>query len=124
MLAIAIGWLIYSSTVRLDLRRFFDVTSALLLLFAAGLMAHGVHELQEAGILPVLIEHVWDINWLLDERSTLGSLLKALFGYNGNPSLLEVLSYIGYWLAVWRSVSWWTARRLARLEEQQIPSLS
>lgn len=57
---------------------FFRVTSVLLILFAAGLVAHGVHELQEAALLPTLIEHVWDINPLLDENSTGGSILKAL----------------------------------------------
>ena len=85
---------------RLNVRTFFRVTSVLLILFAAGLVAHGVHELQEAGVLPIIIEHVWDINYILDEKSTLGSILKALFGYNGNPSLLETVSYAAYYLKV------------------------
>ena len=66
------------------------------MLFAGGLLAHGFHELQEAGIFPVIIEHLYDINSLLDEQSSLGTLLKTLFGYNGNPSLLESLVYLGY----------------------------
>jgi len=36
-------------------------------------------------VIPAVIEHVWDVNPLLDENATLGSMLKALFGYNGNP---------------------------------------
>jgi len=64
------------------------------------LVAHGVHELQEAGVWPVIVEHVWDINPILDENSTLGGILKALFGYNGNPSLLEVVSYVAYYLII------------------------
>ncbi|MCA9914635.1 MAG: hypothetical protein KC496_14885, partial [Anaerolineae bacterium] len=59
-------------------------------------VAHGVHEFQEAGMIPIIVEHVWNINPLLDESSTLGEVLKALFGYNGNPSLIEVASYLGY----------------------------
>lgn len=98
--AILLGWSLFATTVRLDLRRFFQVTGFLLILFAAGLVAHGVHEFNEAGVIPAVIEHVWDINPILDENSTLGSMLKALFGYNGNPSLTEVLSYFAYFAAI------------------------
>lgn len=91
-----LGWLLFASTYRLSLRRFFQVTNVLLILFAAGLVAHGVHEFNEAGIIPSIIEHVWDINTLLDEKSPFGLILTALFGYNGNPSLTEVIAYLGY----------------------------
>ncbi|MFQ6058328.1 MAG: iron uptake transporter permease EfeU [Anaerolineae bacterium] len=114
--AIVVGWLIFATTVRLDVRRFFDVTSVLLLLFAAGLLAHGVHEFQEAGLIPVIIEHVWDINHILNEKSTLGSILKSLLGYNGNPSLMEVLSYIGYYVVVLSLVRWWIGLKVAEVE--------
>ena len=99
--AALLGWLLFSAAVRLNLRRFFQVTSILLILFAAGLMAHGIHEFNEAGLIPVVIEHVWDINFILPEDSTAGLLLKALFGYNGNPSLTEVLGYVGYFVAIY-----------------------
>ncbi len=94
--AAALGYGVYAGSRRLDLRLFFEVSGIVLILFAAGLLAHGVHELEEAAVLPVLVAHVWDINWLLDETSVVGSFLKALFGYNGNPSLLEAASYFGY----------------------------
>jgi high-affinity iron transporter len=114
-LAAALGWFIYASTVRLNLRMFFNVTSVLLLFFAAGLLAHGVHEFQEAGLLPMTIEHVWDINHILDEQSPLGEIMKALFGYNGNPSLLEVISYVAYWVLALAGVRWWVEKRAARV---------
>ncbi|MGD2156405.1 MAG: FTR1 family protein [Anaerolineales bacterium] len=99
-IAMVLGWLLFASTVKLNLRRFFQVTSALLLLFAAGLVAHGVHEFNEVGWIPPIIEHVWNINPILDENSTIGMLLKALFGYNGNPSLSEVIAYVVYAAAI------------------------
>lgn len=95
-----LGWSLFASIVKLDLRRFFQVTGALLILFAAGLVAHGVHEFNEVGWIPGIIEHVWDINYLLNESSTFGEVLKALFGYNGNPSLTEMIAYIGYYAAI------------------------
>ncbi len=100
VMAVAVGWLLFVISIRLNVRAFFRVTSVLLILFAAGLVARGAHELQEAGILPVIVEHVWDVNPTLDENSTVGSILKALFGYNGNPSLLEMVSYAAYYLIV------------------------
>lgn len=94
------GWLLFATTARLDVRTFFRVTSILLVFFAAGLVAHGVHELNEAGLIPAVVEHVWDLNPVLDESSAVGQILKALFGYNGNPSLTEVAAYVGYWVVV------------------------
>lgn len=96
VMAVVLGWLVFAVGKSLNLRTFFQVTGVLLLFFAAGLAAHGVHEFQEAGVLPVVVEHVWDINHVLDENAPLGSFLQALFGYNGNPSLLEVVSYLLY----------------------------
>jgi high-affinity iron transporter len=98
--AILLGWGLFASTIRLNLRRFFQVTGFLLILFAAGLVAHGIHEFNEAAVIPAVIEHVWDVNPLLDENAPLGSMLKALFGYKGNPSLTEVLAYFAYFIAI------------------------
>ena len=103
--AALLGWTLFATTVRLDLRRFFQVTGILLILFAAGLVAHGVHEFNEIGWIPAVIEHVWDMNVVLDENSLAGQLLKTLFGYNGNPSLTEIFAYFAYLAVVtvlWR----------------------
>jgi len=98
--AALLGWSLFATTMRMDLRRFFLITGALLILFAAGLVAYGVHEFNEIGWIPALVEHVWDINFFLSEQSTVGQMLKALFGYNANPSLTEVLAYAGYFAAI------------------------
>jgi high-affinity iron transporter len=104
--AILLGWSLFTSIVRLDLRRFFQVTGVLLVLFAAGLVAHGVHEFNELGWIPPIIEHIWDINLVLDENSSFGQLLTALFGYNANPSLSEILAYIGYFVVILSGLRW------------------
>ncbi len=99
---VVISVLLFRSLIRLDLAKFFKVTSIMLIIFAAGLVAHGVHEFNEAGVIPAIIDHVWDINHILDENSPIGLLLKVLVGYNGNPSLTEVISYLLYLTAVIR----------------------
>jgi high-affinity iron transporter len=98
--AVGLGWLIFAGGKRLNIGAFFRVTSVILLIVAAGLFAHGVHELQEAAILPVVVEHVWDINHILSEGETVGLFLSALVGYNGNPSLIEVITYVSYIMIV------------------------
>ena len=102
--AALLGWSLFAATIRLDLRRFFQVTSILLILFAAGLVAHGVHEFNEVGWIPAVVEHVWDVNGVLDETSVAGQLLRTLFGYNGNPSLTEMIAYFVYLIVV--SIFW------------------
>ncbi|MCJ7513884.1 MAG: FTR1 family protein [Anaerolineales bacterium] len=95
-----LGYVLYASTRRLNLHRFFQVTGVLLMLFAAGLVGHSVHEFNEAGVIPAVIAPVWDINHIFDEDSSLGQISKALFGYNGNPSLSEALAYLAYFMVV------------------------
>ncbi|MBL4657952.1 MAG: FTR1 family protein [Flavobacteriales bacterium] len=107
--AIAIAWALFKGMVRFNMKKFFNITSTLLILFAAGLLAHGTHELQEAGVFPIVIEHLWDINpesvtHPLHEKGYVGSVFKSLFGYNGNPSLIEVMSYILFLLITF---GWW-----------------
>lgn len=116
IVAIILGYLMFVSTRKINIKKFFNITSILLILFAAGLVSHGVHEFEEAGIVPSIMGEVWNINPaqnpdntypLLHEKGFVGSLLKGLFGYNGNPSLVEVISYFVYLLLIvllWRFV--------------------
>ncbi len=56
----------------------------------------GIHELIEGGVLPAIIDPIYNINAFLSDKSAVGELLKSLFGFNGNPALLETLAYLGY----------------------------
>lgn len=113
--AAGLGWALYAATIRLDIRRFFTVTGALVLLFAAGLVAHGVHEFNELGWIPGVIDPLWDTNGFLDEASVVGQAMRALFGYNANPSLTEALSYLAYLATVGLALS----KRRALIPTQQ-----
>uniref|UniRef100_A0A7V1EH92 High-affinity iron transporter n=1 Tax=candidate division WOR-3 bacterium TaxID=2052148 RepID=A0A7V1EH92_UNCW3 len=107
IVAIFLGYAMFIGSRKINIKKFFNITGILLILFAAGLLAYGIHELHEAKIIPTIIEHIWDINPILNENGHIGSILKELFGYNGNPSLIEVLSYIvylGFISIIWRSI--------------------
>ena len=94
--AIVVGYLFFVGFKKINLKKLFNVSSILLILFAAGLVAHGIHEFEEAKIVNGIITPLFDINHILNEKGIIGSFLKGLFGYNGNPSLLEVIAYVSY----------------------------
>ena len=96
LVAAVIAYLIFRAAVRLNLRAFFAVTGILLIFIAAGLVSHSLAALQELGLLPLLIERVWDTNNLLDEEGLVGRLLHAFLGYEATPSLLQALGYLIY----------------------------
>ncbi len=95
-----LGWGLYRTTIQLDLRQFFRFTGLLLILFAAGLAAHGVHELVGAGWLPGLVDPIYSVESLVGEGSLVGLVLKTLFGYNSEPTLLEMIAYVLYFVGV------------------------
>lgn len=92
---ILVGYGVFIGLKGMNLKYLFNTSSTLLILFSAGLFAHGVHEFQEAMVLPTFIEHLWDVNHVVNENGLIGGFMKSLFGYNGNPSLLEVCVYSG-----------------------------
>lgn len=97
-LAFLLGVLIYKGGIRLNLRTFFKVTGALILVVAAGLFAYGIHELQEVGWITVGTATAFDIGGVLSDEGGLGALLRAMFGYNADPSVLELGGWVGYLL--------------------------
>jgi len=109
--AILIGVFVFSSTRKLSLTRFFQATNVLLALFSAGLVALGIHELNELGWVPTLIEHVWNLNSILPDQSALGQLLHAMVGYNSDPSLSMVIGYFGYYLLL-ATIFWIRTRKI------------
>lgn len=110
--AAILGYLIIRGSVELNLRKFFRITGIVLLIFAAGLFAFGVHELIEVGWLPPGLggERVYDISHLLSDKSTVGSLLRALVGYNDNPFFWEAIAYVMFWITIGMALIWLNRR--------------
>lgn len=98
--AALLGVGLYAATVRLDLRLFFSVTGILLLLFAAGLVSHAMHELNDLGWVPAVINPLWNAGGILRDTSAVGQTLSALLGYDASPSLSQVLAYLAYFATV------------------------
>jgi high-affinity iron transporter len=108
--AVIVGMLVFEYAIKFNINLFFKATTVVLVLLAAGLFSQGLHELQEAKVLPTFVEHVYDINPpknpdgtypLLHEKGAVGSIFKGLIGYDGNPSDLQFLGYIAYLVAIY-----------------------
>jgi high-affinity iron transporter len=112
--AVIIGWLMFDTAIKLNLRRFFQLTSIVLIVFAAGLVGHAIHEFNELGWIPSVVEQVYDVNAFIPETALVGQFLKALFGYNANPSLTEMMGYLGYFAAVFGLTRWLARKPVAK----------
>ena len=123
--SVILAIVLFKSTVRLNLKKFFNITSVILIIFAAGLIASGIHEIYEyleinipdLASLPIFTElyninntflgkflesifgAFYDVNYPgRFEKSVIGGILTGLFGWNDNPAFLEMVAFIGYYL--------------------------
>jgi high-affinity iron transporter len=98
--AIVLGWLLYRRAVTLNLARFFTWTGAALIIVAAGVLAYGVHDLQEAAILPGLNTLAFDVSPQIPPSSWYGTLLKGVFNFSPASTWLEVITWLAYTVPV------------------------
>lgn len=107
--AIGVGYLVYRGGSRINLRLFFRVTGFLIILFAAGLVSKGVHEFQEVGVLPIIIEPLYEVPFGDPDISTVARFAKTMFGWSPGPSLLMVVSYWSYLVPIGAAFSQMTS---------------
>ena len=96
--AAAMGYLFYRGALRVDLGRFFTWTGVILIVVAAGVLAYGVHDLQEAGILPGLNSLAFDVSAQIPPSSWLGTLLKGTLNLSPATTWLEAGAWLAYLL--------------------------
>ena len=94
--SLVIAFVIYRLGHKLNLSRFFTVIGVLLMVFAAGLLADAIQNMQELGWLPVLNLPMWHTDRLLSQDSALGDVLHSFFGYSDAPTPLQLLVYVAY----------------------------
>ncbi|MFP5345871.1 MAG: iron uptake transporter permease EfeU [Actinomycetes bacterium] len=95
-LAVGIGWLIYKGAVRINLGKFFTWTGAALIIVAAGVLAYGVHDLQEAGVLPGLNTLAFDLSAQIPPGSWYGTLLKGTVNFSPATTVLQATVWLAY----------------------------
>lgn len=96
IIAIALAWLIMRGVLKLNLATFFRYTGIFLIFIAAGVLAYGVHDLQEAGLLPGLHHLAFDLSHIIAPTSLVGTLLKGLFNFSPATTWLEAGAWLMY----------------------------
>jgi high-affinity iron transporter len=98
--AVVLGVLLYFGAIRINLSTFFTVSGVLLIFVAAGIFKYAIHDFQEAGVLPGLSTHAFDISGVLDPSSWYGAVVSGLFNITPQPSVLEMVAYVVYLVPV------------------------
>ncbi len=95
-LAIALGYLIYRSSIKINLSKFFNYTGIALVVVAAGVLSYGIHEYQELGWLPGADFFIWDVTSVIAKESLLGGVLAGTIGFDTTMSLLQFVLWAAY----------------------------
>ena len=104
LVAVVIGWLIYTGAARINLSIFFNITGLLLIFVAAGIVSYGIGDLQESSVLPGWGTPIYDITAYLDgsvyswltTSSWWWTLLEAMFNVNASPTHLQLIGWVLY----------------------------
>ncbi|MCM1970009.1 MULTISPECIES: iron uptake transporter permease EfeU [unclassified Streptomyces] len=98
--SILLGWLFYRGALKINLSKFFTWTGAMLVVVAAGVLAYGVHDLQEADFLPGLTDKAFDVSSAIPPDSWYGTLLKGTLNFQPDPTVLQVIVWALYLVPV------------------------
>ena len=109
--SVAIGYGLYAGGVRLNLRRFFSITSAFLVLVAAGLLVSTITTAHEAGWLNAGQQRTVDLSWLTPSGTILGAIFTGVFGIPSDPRLVEVVGWVAYVVPMSLFLFWPAAHR-------------
>jgi high-affinity iron transporter len=96
LIAAGLGFLLYRRAIKINMRRFFSVTSYFLILVAAGVLSYGISDLAEAGIVPVNLGTAFDLSATISEDSWFGALAKGIFNFNAQTSWLSAITWMAY----------------------------
>jgi high-affinity iron transporter len=104
--SVLIGFGLYAGAIRVDLTRFFTLSGVLLVSVAAGILKYGVHDFQEAEVLPGLDVIAFDISGVLDPNSWYGAVIAGMFNITATPTVLETVAYLAYLVPVLTAFLW------------------
>ncbi len=120
--AVVLGYLIYRGALRINLTRFFRWTGVALVVVAGGILAYGIHDLQEAGVLPGLDTLAFDVSQVIDPSTWYAALLKGVLNFTPETTVLQAVAWVLYVGTVLVLFLRPTRRTVAAAPEQASPT--
>jgi len=96
VVAAVAGWFVYRQSLHLNLARFFKITGFALIIVTAGVLAYGIHDLQEANVVPGIGNLAFDVTRQIPPTSWYGTLLKGVFNFSPDATWLQVVAWVTY----------------------------
>jgi high-affinity iron transporter len=103
---VALGWFLFAGLLRIPLKYFFNATSFLVLLLAAGMASQAARFLIQANMLPSLASPLWDTSSLVPNSSVVGKALQGLVGYDAQPAGMQIAFFITAIIVIWAGMTW------------------
>ncbi|CAN5711560.1 FTR1 family protein [soil metagenome] len=122
VVAVVLGYLLYRGAISINLSRFFTWTGGFLIVVAAGVLAYGIHDLQEAGVLPGLNTLAFDVSATIDVNSWYGAVLKGVFNFSPATTVLEAAAWLLYLVPVMALFVRGARRRQAPAPTSPVPT--
>ncbi|MEU1459109.1 iron uptake transporter permease EfeU [Streptomyces sp. NPDC005706] len=94
--AVLLGWLFYRGALKINLAKFFTWTGGMLVVVAAGVLAYGFHDLQEASWIPGINHLAFDISGTIPPDSWYGTLLKGVLNFQPDPTVVQLTVWALY----------------------------
>ena len=96
VVSVVLAYLIYRGVLTINLSKFFTYTGVFLIVVAGGVLAYGVHDLQEACFLPGLNTLAFDVSAAVPPDSWYGTLLKGVFNFSPATTVFEAVAWAAY----------------------------
>ncbi len=105
-LGVVLGFVLYSGLTRIPSRRFFAVSSGLLVLLAAGMAGKSAKYLIQGDFIPALGYDLWNTSALISSDSIIGDMLSTLVGYEAQPAGMQVVFYVSTFVLIIVGMQW------------------
>ncbi|MEP6481465.1 MAG: iron uptake transporter permease EfeU [Rhodoglobus sp.] len=100
LVSVVVSYLIFRGLIRINLGKFFTWTGLFLVLVAAGVLAYGIGDLQEAGVIPGIGVHAFSVAAVIPPSSWYGTLLGGIFNFNPEPTWAQFIAWLTYLIVV------------------------
>ncbi|MEY4323647.1 MAG: hypothetical protein RL410_1428 [Actinomycetota bacterium] len=96
VVSIVTGYFVFKGVLKLNLGKVFSTIGAMLIVVAAGVLAYGLHELQEVGLIPFGEDPIIDTTAIIDPEGVIGSVLKGFLAFRGTINPVEMFAWISF----------------------------